>query len=61
VAFQIQLIVTWILTPPVTATGLLLKHRLIAHWRGSERFKEKVIKVKTDVAAVLIFVRYWAK
>jgi len=28
---------------------------------GSERFKEKVIKVKADVAAVLIFVRYWAK
>jgi hypothetical protein len=37
------------------------KYRDIAHWRGSERFYEKVIKVNADVAAVLIFVRYWAK
>jgi hypothetical protein len=29
--------------------------------RGSEHFYEKVIKVKAEVAAVLIFVRYWAK
>jgi len=40
---------------------LLVKHRLTAHWRGSERFNEKVIKVKADVAAVLVFVRYWVK
>jgi len=42
------------------STSLLI-NLLIAHWRGSERFNEKVIKVKADVAAVLIFVRYWAK
>jgi hypothetical protein len=27
----------------------------------NERFYEKVIRVKADMAAVLIFVRYWAK